>query len=132
MNWITLLVIGIAILAVIIWKRLSFLSAERALKYFQEGALLIDVRTVREYRAGHLAHAVNIPLDELEKKCTHLAKEKERVLLLHCFSGTRSGIAQGKLKSMGYPNIFNLGSYARAQKISEAWLTTQSRGSTSS
>ncbi len=132
MNWTTLLVIAAAVAAVITWKRMSLLSVERACKYFQQGALLIDVRTVREYRVGHLAHAVNTPLDELEKKLHLLAKEKDRVLLLHCLSGTRSGIAQGKLKNMGYSNVFNLGSYARAQKISRIWLTGSLQGSLSS
>jgi len=38
-------------------------------------------------------------------------------LLLHCLSGGRSGIARGQLRSLGYPNAFNLGSFARAEKI---------------
>jgi len=43
--------------------------------------------------------------------------DKNQVLLLHCLSGTRSGIAKRQLKSMGYQNVFNLGSYGRAGKI---------------
>jgi rhodanese-related sulfurtransferase len=39
------------------------------------------------------------------------------MLLLHCLSGMRSGMAKQKLKSLGYANVFNLGSLARARKI---------------
>jgi rhodanese-related sulfurtransferase len=44
-------------------------------------------------------------------------KDKNQVLLLHCLSGTRSAMAKIKLKKMGYPNAFNLGSYGRAEGI---------------
>jgi rhodanese-related sulfurtransferase len=39
------------------------------------------------------------------------------VLLVHCQSGMRSGEARKKLIAMGYPNVHNLGSYARAVSI---------------
>ena len=32
-------------------------------------------------------------------------------------SGMRSGLAKNKLKSLGYTNVFNLGSLARARNI---------------
>ena len=44
-------------------------------------------------------------------------KDKDRVLLLHCQSGMRSGAARTKVKAMGYAHTFNLGSYARAAQI---------------
>jgi rhodanese-related sulfurtransferase len=44
-------------------------------------------------------------------------KDKNRALLLHCQSGMRSGVARKKLKALGYPNAFNLGSYRRAEEI---------------
>ena len=44
-------------------------------------------------------------------------KDKNQTLLLHCASGMRSGIAKDTLKSLGYANVFNLGSLARARKI---------------
>jgi rhodanese-related sulfurtransferase len=39
------------------------------------------------------------------------------VLLLHCQSGARSGAAKKKLIALGCPNVFNMGSYARAERI---------------
>jgi len=43
--------------------------------------------------------------------------DKSQVLLLHCASGMRSGMAKSKLNGMGYINAFNLGSYGRAESI---------------
>ena len=116
MDWKTLLVVIIAILGVILWKHLSLVSVDAARKYLREGALIIDVRSVEEYQGDHLSDATNIPLGELGL-LYHLVKDKERVLLLHCLSGTRSGMAQGKIKAMGYTHVFNMGSLGRAKMI---------------
>lgn len=105
------------ITAVLVFKRLSFISPEDARKFLQEGALVVDVRSSGEYRGEHLPDAVNIPLGDLQNSLPSLVKDKNQVLLLHCLSGTRSGIAKRQLKSMGYQNVFNLSSYGRAKKI---------------
>jgi phage shock protein E len=75
------------------------------------------VRTAGEFVAGHLPIAVNLPAGEIETSVTRRVKDKDQVLLLHCQSGARSSIAKKKLKSLGYLNTFNLGSYDRASHI---------------
>lgn len=105
------------IAAVLVFKRMSLISQDDARKFLRQGALVVDVRDAGEYRGGHLPTAVNIPLGVLRDSCHRHVKDKQQVLLLHCFSGTRSGMAKRQLKSMGYPNAFNLGSYGRAEKI---------------
>ena len=110
-------IIAGVIAAVWIIKRLAFISPEAARKFLQQGALVVDVRDPGEFRGGHLPMAVNIPLGDLQNGMQRCAKDKNQVLLLHCMSGTRSGIAMQQLKSMGYQNVFNLGPYGRAEKI---------------
>jgi len=66
---------------------------------------------------GHVPNAVNIPLGELRESLPRRVKDKSQVLLLHCLSGGRSGIAKQQIKGMGYQNVFNLGSYGRARQI---------------
>ena len=117
MSWNFLLIVGAVFAAMAGLKRLGLVSAETARKYLKQGAMVVDVRSVQEFRAGHLANAVNIPLDELQNSLPRHVSDKNRVLLLHCLSGTRSGIARRALKSMGYANVFNLGSYGRAKSI---------------
>ena len=56
-------------------------------------------------------------LDEIETALPKRVKDKSAMLLLHCASGMRSGIAKSKLHGMGYTNAFNLGSYGRAESV---------------
>ena len=125
MDWKTLLVVIVAIVGVILWKRLSLVSVDAARKYLREGAVIVDVRSAEEYQGDHLPAAVNIPLGELAR-LPHLLKDKERVLLIHCLSGTRSGMAEGKIKAMGYKHVFNMGSLGRAEMIAHGVGTTNS------
>jgi phage shock protein E len=117
MNWTIPLVAGFALAGFMALKRMSFVSAEVARKHLREGALVIDVRSPEEFRGGHLPNAINIPLGDLRDSLPRRVKDKRQVLLLHCLSGGRSGVAKQRAKGLGYPNVFNLGSYGRAERI---------------
>jgi len=117
MNWIALLALAALFVAYFIFKRASLIPAKDARAHMKKGALVIDVRSAGEFVARHLPAAVNLPLNEIETHVTRRVKKKDQVLLLHCQSGMRSGMAKKKLKAMGYPNVHNLGSYARAEQI---------------
>ena len=117
MDWTTALIVVGVIAAILILKSAGQISFKDALTHLKNGALVIDVRSPGEFSSGHLSKAVNIPMEQLESVLPKLVKGKDEVLLLHCLSGTRSGMAKSKLKSLGYTNVFNLGSFARARKI---------------
>jgi len=117
MNWKVILFVAAVAVVVFMLKRAGQLSAKDAVRYFKNGALVIDVRSPGEFNSGHLAVAINIPLDEIETVLPKRARDKGQVFLLHCQSGMRSGMAQQKLKGLGYLNAFNLGSYGRAESI---------------
>jgi rhodanese-related sulfurtransferase len=117
MSWSIVLVIGVVVALIIGLKRLGLVSAKAAQAHLKNGALVIDVRSPGEFNSGHLPNTINIPLNEIETTLSRRVKDKNQVLLLHCLSGMRSGMAKQKLKSLGYANVFNLGSLARARKI---------------
>ena len=117
MNWTTTLIIAAVVVVIFMIKKSGQISAKDALEKLKNGALVIDVRSAGEFSSGHLPKVINIPLDEIESALPKRVKDKNQVLLLHCASGMRSGMAKGKLKSMGYSNVFNLGSYGRAEEI---------------
>ncbi len=117
MNWTTTLIIAAVVAVIFMMKKSGQISAKDALKKLKNGALVIDVRSPGEFNSGHLPVAINIPLDEIETALLKRVKDKNQVLLLHCASGMRSGMAKSKLKGMGYANAFNLGSYGRAEEI---------------
>jgi phage shock protein E len=117
MDWKIPLIVLAILAALFLVKRLSFVSAAAARQHLQQGALVVDVRTAEEFGAGHVEGAVNIPLDELQEALPRRVPDKQQVLLLHCLSGGRSGIAQRRLKALGYANVYNLGSLGRARKL---------------
>lgn len=117
MNWTTFLIVLALLATFFIFRRMSLVSPEVATQYLQSGALVIDVRGKDEYASGHLPGTVNIPLGELSGRIASVCPDKNRVILLHCLSGGRSGMAVGTLKSLGYTKAFNIGSYSRAEGI---------------
>jgi phage shock protein E len=73
----------------------------------QEGALIVDVRTPEEYASGHYPGAVNIPVDEIERRMNELGPDKNRPIVLYCRSGRRSGIALDLVRRAGYTRAVN-------------------------
>ena len=114
---IALVTFVVAILLILLLKRLGQISPATARAYLESGALVIDVRSPGEFASGHLRSAINIPLPEIEAAVPRRVKDRSKVLLLHCQSGMRSGVACKKLKRLGYANTFNLGSYSRASQL---------------
>ena len=116
-NWTPTLVFAGVAIAFFLFKRSGQISAKAAAAHLKSGALVIDVRSHGEFNSGHLYAALNLPLDEIETALPRRVPDKNQVLLLHCQSGMRSGMAKKKLNGLGYANTFNLGSYGRAESI---------------
>lgn len=117
MDWITILIFAVLLLAIILLRRSGLVSPAEAAVHLKNGALVIDVRTPGEFNSGHLPSAINLPLGEIESSLPRRVADKNQVLLLHCQAGGRSAEARKKLIAMGYVNAFNLGSYSRAAQI---------------
>lgn len=110
----------IGILAVWSSRARGELSEAEAREYVKRGALIVDVRTVEEFNARRLTNVVNIPLAEVKEQFPKVVTNKSDVVLLHCRTGRRSGIAESELRALGYTNVFNIGSFERAGKICSA------------
>lgn len=72
------------------------MKLEKAIRN-NEGTI-IDVRTAAEFRGGHAANSLNIPLDELSKRIEEVKKMKTPIVLC-CASGGRSAQAAYLLSS---------------------------------
>jgi phage shock protein E len=75
----------------------------------ENGAIIVDVRTTSEYKAGHINGSVNIPVDTIKHKTEEL-KKKGKPVIACCASGMRSGMAAGILKQAGI-EAYNGGSW---------------------
>ncbi|MGB5236809.1 MAG: rhodanese-like domain-containing protein [Flavobacteriaceae bacterium] len=70
---------------------------------------LIDVRTPREYRSGHLGKAINIDYHKRKEFIDAFETlNKEKPLYIYCRSGVRSAKAAHKLIAMGFKKIYDL------------------------
>ncbi|MFI5188365.1 MAG: rhodanese-like domain-containing protein [Chitinophagales bacterium] len=78
-----------------------------------KGAVIVDVRTEREFKGGHIRGSVNIPLDKLPKNISKLKKNKP--VITCCASGMRSSTAKNILISNGFPEVYNGGSWISVQ-----------------
>ena len=65
-----------------------------------DSVILLDTRTVGEYRHGRIPGSVNIPLDSLRERLGELDKSKK--IYVNCFSGLRSYIACRILTQNGF------------------------------
>ncbi|MDO5409723.1 MAG: FAD-dependent oxidoreductase [Lachnospiraceae bacterium] len=94
----------------ILYGRYRQVPVSQVRSLVESNACIVDVREAREYAAGHLLNAVNIPLSELRDRVNEIPKD--RPVYLHCRSSQRSYNAVMALQGMGYDNVYNIsGSY---------------------
>jgi rhodanese-related sulfurtransferase len=69
----------------------------------REAVVLVDMRTPREYRAGHLPGAISVPITELDRRFKDIPRTPRVVLYCGC---PREDIATAFvfLQSQGYAN----------------------------
>jgi NADPH-dependent 2,4-dienoyl-CoA reductase/sulfur reductase-like enzyme/rhodanese-related sulfurtransferase len=80
---------------------------------------VIDVRTIEEYREGHIEDSLLIPLHELRDRGDDVSED--RTVVLYCRSGHRSYIGQQMLRNLGRRNVRNLlGGYTLLQQTIKA------------
>ncbi|PBQ30692.1 sulfurtransferase [Sphingobacteriaceae bacterium] len=83
-----------------------------------KGAQIIDVRSRGEYASGHLKGSLNIPLDQLQDHLKKL-KSPDHPIITCCASGMRSSSAKSYLKTQGFTNVHNGGSWHSLKKYNK-------------
>jgi rhodanese-related sulfurtransferase len=73
-----------------------------------EDALVLDVRSMAEFKDGHIVNAINIPINSLGSNLKQLEKHRNRPVVAVCRSGSRSGAACNVLRKNGFDNVKNL------------------------
>ena len=81
---------------------------------FTEDYIVIDVRTISEFKNGFVQDAINIEWQDISSIIDEY--EKNQKIYLYCRSGNRSGKANDILIKLGFKNVENLGSLENASK----------------
>ena len=74
-----------------------------------QDAVIVDVRTDKEYEEGHVTNSVHIPLGVLQDRLADLQAYKNNPIILACRSGARSASAVAILTKHGFETVYNLG-----------------------
>lgn len=77
-------------------------------KATEPGVVLLDVRTVGEYAAGHLSNSLNIDVEGMTFDEEIKSLDKDATYAIYCQSGRRSVNAIKKLQDAGFTKLFNL------------------------
>jgi hydroxyacylglutathione hydrolase len=72
----------------------------------QDPPFVLDVRTEKEWSAGHLDQSHNIPLTHLQERIAEVPVD--RAVVIHCEGGYRSAIGASLLASQGRSNVTDL------------------------
>jgi rhodanese-related sulfurtransferase len=88
--------------------RVQEISAEELLSSPPTDAVLLDVRSAREFASGHVPHAVNISHDELAERLSEVGASKSDPVIVYCESGKRAGMAANVLLDAGYTDVWHL------------------------
>lgn len=76
--------------------------------------IFLDVRTEEEFKGvvpdkfGVIKNAINIPVQELEKRRNELDKFKNKNIVVYCSHAHRSAIASYQLTQNGFSHVHNL------------------------
>ena len=88
------------------WILANFVSidAKQAITLLEndENVTLLDVRTIEEYKEGHLRDATLIPVHALADNLGMLKQDKNKKIIVYCQTGNRSVTASRILEENGF------------------------------
>lgn len=83
-------------------------NADQAVRLYNSGAWLLDVRTDAEFKTGYIGEAENIPSTDVAKKMDAVLPHKDEPVLVYCQSGMRSASVAKQLVKQGFKEVNNL------------------------
>lgn len=69
---------------------------------------LVDVRTPKEYEAGHIENALNIDFRDKNFEALIAKVDKTKPVAVYCGKGGRSGKCSAYMKKAGFTKIYDL------------------------
>ncbi|GGY38972.1 rhodanese-like domain-containing protein [Bacterioplanes sanyensis] len=106
-NHVWLVAIWTAFLLALIWDNrqrsgASVSVAQATVMINKEDAVVLDIRDKKDYRAGHVTNAINIPYANLANRLGELSPHKEKPIILVCKTGQTVSMAGKMLREKGF------------------------------
>ncbi|NQZ31686.1 MAG: rhodanese-like domain-containing protein [Oceanospirillaceae bacterium] len=74
----------------------------------KQDAVLLDIRTKKEWENGFITNSIHIPLVDLDKRIGELEKHKSKDVIVVCNMGQTAGSASKKLMAAGFEKVVRL------------------------
>jgi rhodanese-related sulfurtransferase len=114
-HWILFAALALVVMLLVndlaggIGRAVKEVSPQQAVQLMnRDGAAILDVRDPKDFQAGHIVGAINIPEAKIAERLRELEAARERPLLLYCSTGMVSGRAGSLLKKNGFGRLFSL------------------------
>lgn len=114
-HWILFAALALVVMLLVndlaggIGRAVKEISPQQAVQLMnRDGAAILDVRDPKDFQAGHIVGAINIPEAKIAERLRELEAARERPLLLYCSTGMVSGRAGSLLKKNGFGRLYSL------------------------
>ena len=89
------------------YARISAKEASEMMK--NQNAVILDVRTEKEFSSGAIPGALLLPVDDIQERAEQVLPDKKVPILIYCRSGNRSRTASLYLIQLGYTSVYDFG-----------------------
>ena len=111
--WLAGAAVLVAILVILYEMRVrsetkASVSPQDMVRLMNQGALLIDLRPLEQYTAGHVGGARQMSGEQILKAADTLKKYREKTVVVYDDSGSLGASAVRQLAAQGFTKAFNL------------------------
>ncbi len=88
----------------------AYITQDELLSSIDEGRapVIIDVRSVREYQAGHIPGAIQISFYSGSSRYSQIDAQKDEPIIVYCGHGPRAGMARFSIQRAGFERVLYL------------------------
>ncbi|MBW8522657.1 rhodanese-like domain-containing protein [Chryseobacterium chendengshani] len=106
---------GIMLTVYIAYRIYKYQTLDNGLdQLVRDGAVILDVRTEKEFKMGHISESKNFSLGTIRERYTELDPGKTYITV--CSHGLRSVKVETILKEKGFKKVYNGGAWSDLKK----------------
>lgn len=113
---ILIILVGIVALFILVNRIYRRRTKDQGIeKRIINGAIVLDVRTKKEFNKGHIEGSLNISLGTIRERYIEL--DSSKTYITYCSHGIRSVEVKSILKDRGFKQVYNGGTMSDLSKI---------------
>ena len=85
----------------------SYFLSKKAMESDKD-LIILDVREPKDFNNGYLLNAINIPIENIDKRMDELRNYKSKDIIVYCNTGRKSAEVAEKLVEHGFTDVTNI------------------------